>query len=721
MLDTEKLNRIYRDADSADRDIYSEMRSNVLLVAGDHYKKRSASRDTRRDNRLTFDTKLRITKNHIHKLHRRYVNSILMYSGDVRVAPQLDTEIQDRKDAELNDAVLEDQKRKLKFKKNRRRWASDFFTIGEVHVLVRWNPDGGELRGYEAKVDEFGEPMVTLGQDEMGNPVAEQVPDYDKPVYKGQFELKNLYGFNVFRDCNAKILDESKWLGYKELIDTKELKRRYRDNEDALKAINDASDTKDYIEFEPSTGSYNKTQGKTMMKTIYIRPGAVVDGEKYPRGYFYLFTQAGTLEEGELPFGVWPIASGTADEFTSNARGRSPIKQARPIQAELNRSNSQMALHQVTIGDDKVLYMNGTKLAPGALLPGVRGITYAGQQPTILPGRDGAQYLPYIDMNKKEIYDLLDVYNIEAAKDDAGGYDAFSLLYKEANQKQAMSLYSDRFSDFQQDLAWILLELAKHYLPDDCLIMAAGRKEMVNMEEFRKSTPLHYQIKVEPQDETILTKFGRQLTMQHILQYSGNNLQGEDIGMIIKNMPFANVKHQFRKLTIDEDSIENELLALERGENPDVIAEMNHDYAVKRLSMRIAEADFKYLSPEIQQMFHVKRQEHQQHIQAQIEAEKALKNEFIPADGPMVGADVYVEDPDKPDKAPKRARIPQRAIEWLIERLEQQGMTLEKLESMNGEALRQLASTMGQQGLMGQGQPPMPAMGGEAMPPGGMM
>lgn len=721
MLDTSKLNRMYRDAESADRDVYSEMRSNVLLVAGDHYQKRSAHRDRRSDNRLTFDTKLRITKNHIHKLHRRYVNSILMYSGDVRVAPQLDTEIQDRKDAELNDAVLEDQKRKLKFKKNRRRWASDFFTVGEVHVLVRWNPEAGELRGYEQKVDETGQPVVTLGQDEMGNPVPQPVPDYDKPVYKGQFELKNLYGFNVFRDAGAKVLDDSPWLGHKELVDTKKLKRQYEGNEKALKAINDTGDTKDYIEFDPSSGSYQKTDDKTMVKTIYVRPGAVVEGEKYPRGYYYMFTNAGELESGELPFGVWPIASGTADEFTSHARGRSPIKQARPIQAELNRSNSQMALHQVTIGDDKVLYMNGTKLAPGALLPGVRGITYAGQEPKILPGRDGSQYLPYIDMNKKELYDLLDVFNIEMAKDDKGGYDAFSLLYKEASQKQAISLYSERFSDFLQDLAWIILELSKHYLPDDCLIMAAGRKEVVNMEEFRKSTPLHYQIKVEPQDETILTKFGRQLTMQHILQYSGNNLKGEDIGMIIKNMPFANVKHQFRKLTIDEDAIENEILAMERGENPDVIAEMNHDYAIKRISMRIAEADFKYLPPEIQQVFYQKRAEHQQRIKEQIEAQKALNNEFIPADGPMVGADVYVEDPEKPEKAPKRARIPQRALEWLIERLEQQGMTLDKLEEMNGEALRQLASSMGQQGLLGQGQPPMPAMGGEAMPPGGMM
>lgn len=734
MLNVNVLNQLYRDGESADKDVHAEMRSNVLLTIGDHYKRRTP-RDTRRDGRREAETKLRLTKNHCHKAKRRYVNSILQFAGTVRVAPQNEEETQDRKDAELNDSVLSHLKNYLKFKKRKKMWARDFFTLGEVTSVVKWNPRAGDIRGYEQLIDESGQPVFQPAMDENGQPVMEPevdemgmpyldefgqplmrpvmepVPDMNKPQYKGRFELHDWYAYNVLRAPSAKTMDASPYLIHKELHDTKTLRRKYKEDEDALKAINNAADEKDYIEFNSTNGSFRKTENKTLVKECYIRPNSVVEGKWFPRGYFYLYTCAGILEEGELPFGIWPVASTSADDYTSDPRGRSPLRQVRPVQAEINRANSQMALHQVTIGDDKILYMNGTKLAPGALLPGVRGITYAGAQPTVLPGRDGSQYLPYLNYNKEEFYDLIDVNNIEMSKDDKGGYDVFSLLYREAKQKQAMSEYSDKFQEFLQDLCWTLLELARKYLPDDEVIAMAGRKEVVNIEEFRKTTPLHYMIKVEPQDETIETKFGRQLTLQHILQYTGQNLSREDVGQLVKNMPFANVKNQFRSMTVHEDAIENEILALERGEDPEVIAEMNHTYANQRLSLRMTEADFKYLDPSIQQAFYKKRQEHSAYIEQQLEAERAMKNEFIPVDGPMVKADVYVQDPNKPDKAPQRARIPQRALEWLIQRLEQQGAPLEKLEQMNGAALQELAEVfLGQQGGAGQQLPPgMPA------------
>ena len=706
MLDSQKLNKIFREAETVDKATHAEMRSNVLLAAGDHYRKRQHKGDFREGGKKEFDTKLRITKNHISKAQRRYVNSILMYSGDARASPQNDEEDQDRKAAELNDAVLSDIKRYIKFKRRRRRWARDFFTVGEVCSITLWNPNAGEIRGYEQMVDEFGEPVFTIEQDEMGYPVEVPVEDKSKPIYKGQFKIRDFYGFNLYRAPSAKTMEDSPYLIHAELHETSDLKRKYAGNEEALKAIQGDADTRDYVEFRTTTGAFSKSEGKTLVKEMYIRPGEWVEDTYYPRGGYQIFTTGGELESGELPFGIWPIAHAVADEFTSDARGRSPIKQVKPIQAELNRANSQMALHQVTVGDDKILYMNGTKLAPGALLPGVRGITYAGAEPKILPGRDGSQYLPYLQMNKDELYELLDVHSIEMGKDDKGGYDVYSLLYKEANQKQAISSYSDAFQDFITDLFTIVLELAKEYLPDDALILAAGRKEIVNIAEFRSTTSLHYQVKVEPQDDTIETKFGRQRTMEHILQYSGNNMGREDIGMLIKNMPFANVKHQFRKLTIDEDAIDNEILAIERGENPEVHPEMNHDYAIKRLSMRMNEADFRFLNPTVQQLYQQKRAEHGQFKQAQLESELALKNEFIPVDGPLVGADVYVNDPQKPEKAPKRVRLPQRAVEWLINQLNQQGASLDKLEDMNGAAIQELAASyFGQGGAPSQGAP----------------
>jgi hypothetical protein len=42
----EALNQHYRDAESCDDEIFSEMRSNLLLVAGNHYSKKTTNSKT---------------------------------------------------------------------------------------------------------------------------------------------------------------------------------------------------------------------------------------------------------------------------------------------------------------------------------------------------------------------------------------------------------------------------------------------------------------------------------------------------------------------------------------------------------------------------------------------------------------------------------------------------------------------------------------------------
>ena len=63
------LNALYFDGDSADQDVFAEMRSNVLLVSGEHYTKRSANfyRRIRDSKELSQEQKLRLVKNHTKK------------------------------------------------------------------------------------------------------------------------------------------------------------------------------------------------------------------------------------------------------------------------------------------------------------------------------------------------------------------------------------------------------------------------------------------------------------------------------------------------------------------------------------------------------------------------------------------------------------------------------------------------------------------------------
>jgi hypothetical protein len=145
------------------------------------------------------------------------------------------------------------------------------------------------------------------------------------------------------------------------------------------------------------------------------------------------------------------------------------------------------------------------------------------------------------------------------------------------------------------------------------------------------------------------------------------------------------------------------------------IPEDNHEYIIKQLSLRMKQSDFRFLHPQIQQMFKAKRDEHSKLLSEKDQKIAAMKAEYIPSDGPMIACDLYVEGDDK-SKAPKRARIPARALEWLVKNLEAQSGPLERIGAMNGgEANASMRGMIPQGGGRPGG---MPQPGG--MPPGMM-
>jgi hypothetical protein len=701
--DIGELNKLYHQAESVDKSLFSEQRGNVLLVAGDHYNKRTSKYPQSRDGRNQDYMKLRLTKNHTHKAHRHYVTSILSYGSGVSINPQLDGDIQDQKDAELNQAVWRDIEYQYRMDERFRNYCSDFVGIGEVCAVIKFNPNAGIPTGYEQAEDETGNPVF----DENNDPA----PDMERQTFQGQFEFERVFGFNLLRDPGAQEMQDSPYIIVRAMVNTKKLRAKYASDEEALKSITEDQTSEEFIVFDASKGGYERTNGQTLVRTFYYRPS-----EEYPKGYFFTTTRSGILEEGELPFGIWPIVYSGFDEHPTSPRGRSIIKQARPYQSEINRASSQQALHQITVGDDKILYQAGTKLEPGALLPGVRGLTFQGSAPTVLPGRDGGHFQGYVDSNINEMNQMLDIMELTAEKDSKGSTDVYGLLFKSAMQRQKMFIPSQKFQQFKIDFVLICLQMAKEYYTDDILIPAIGKKEMVNLAEFRKTTPMQYRVKILPQDDTLETKFGRQISIQHILQYTGTQLQRADIGRLARHLPFANQEEIFSEFTVDYDNSRNLILALERGEYPATIAEENHDYMLQALGARMKQSDFRFMPPNVQQAFTGKVQEHQQ-FKAQNEQKiMALKSEYIPVEGNLVSCDLYAPSPD-PSKLPKRLRIPESALKWLIEKVQAQSGSLESLNSMNPAQAAGMADMMQQQGMTGQGQPgSMPNGGGQGQP-----
>lgn len=662
------LEKLYTEADEADRELFAEQRSNILLVTGEHYNKNKSNfykrlRDTRG---LTQEQKIRLTKNHIGKITDAYVNHIVSTAPGVGFEPAQQSELQDQKAAELNHAVWEYAKEKNALDEQVQSWVEDFVQVGEVATKLFYDENTGEI------------------------------------------EFEEIFGFNLLIDPCATNPKKAKWYCIRKMVDVAALKKMFP-GEDNAKHIQASSD-QTYTIFDRGKGGYNKTKNQCLVREFYFRPGP-----EYPNGYTYYTVKDHILFEGELPAGKFPIIFKPFKRLQTKARGQSVVKTLRPFQMEINRSASKIAEHQITLGDDKILVQQGTKLTQGAALPGVRAINYTGMDPKILAGRDGSQYAAYMAGQITEMYNAASVE--EKPDESAGQMDVYNLLFRSARQKRSFQIYIRRFEAFLKEVCELYLELARYHYDDSKLISMVGRKEYVNISEFRSMDPLCYKIKITAQSEDIESKMGRQLSLTQALQYVGAKLEKEDIGKIMKNMPYANFDESFNDLTLDYESATNDILALDRGEQPPVNQYDNHIYMIKRLTARMRQADFPGLSPEIQSNYAMRLQAHEQIAAFQQKQIQMAQSGFIPTGGYLVACDFYVQsDPKDPSKT-KRVRLPSESLSWLIEKLETQGASLMQLENVNQQNLVEMAQMMGSGAPDGMGAPPTQEMG-NAMPGG---
>lgn len=685
-----ELNEHYRKGDECDAELFAEMRSNILLESGNHYSKRSSTsffNNIRNSQKLSDNQKLRLTKNHVQKITKTYKNSIMEYMPGVTIAPHNELEPQDKKAAEINQAVWKDMQDRYDLRSHKRDGVSNFVTIGERVSFLYYEPNYGAVKGYNQLLGPDGVPQF----DQAGQPV----PDMTQPVFEGGLCFKQVPAYNLLRHPGAKTMKQSAYHIIREMVPVKELEDAYEGDTKKLSYIKGSGDEQ-FVVFDVNKKSYEPSKEEILLRYHFFKPC-----RQYPQGYYYICVKGGILEEGELPYGLYPIVWRGFDKFPDSPRGVSIIKVIRPYQAEINRASSQMAMHQITVGDDKIIYQGGTKLAPGALLPGVRGITYQGIAPQILPGRDGSQFMPYIDAQIREMYAAAMLDEIIADKPSAQA-DPYTLLFQTASQQKAFKQYVVETEEFEKELSMLALEFAKKYYDDDMVIKIAGKSEAVNLSEFRNTQPNSFIIKAEPQSEAIDSRMGKQLALNHVLQYVGPQMGAKQIGLVLKEMPFLNNQTLFKYLTSDYDNVENDMLAIERGQMPDISPYADNELYVNALTGRMKKPDFKLLAPPIQDIYNQVLVAHETQIAQKAKAKQAAADGFIPTGGALITCSMQMPDPDSKDgNGTKQVRIPYEALIDLIEKLENQGSSLESLQSLNSGAVNDIVT----QGGLGQQQP----------------
>lgn len=679
---------LYKDGESIDNSIYAEQRSNLMLVAGNHYTRKGSKfwNRIRDDKGLSGEQKIRIVSNHIQRICKILENNILTYAPSVDICAKNPSELQDQKAAELNKAVWKDIETRQKFKQRTREFCQDFTRIGETFAKLYWDESKGRFLGYEQQVDELGQPVFEDGgMDDYGQPLqGAPVGDKSKPKFSGDLCIERIFGFNIFRAKEAKTMDESWFIGLRKMVNIDELKSRVGNDEEKLKYIQ-ASRDETFVVFDGNNTNYKtEANNECLVLEMYVRPSI-----NHPNGYYYIYTTSGVLWEGELPFGIFPIVYAGYDEVPTNARYHSIIKHLRPFQSSINMMASQAAEARITTGQDKILTQIGSKIQSGGLNAGIRNIQYAGSPPTIMPGRTGDQWLAPMQQAIEEMYQIANM--AEDLGEKQSQQDPFGKLFETMEQKKKYVLYVMKFASFQCELVETALTLYREYADESAIIPAIGRSELVNIAEFKNTKPLNYQIKVDSSTEDMESKMGRQLMFNHILQYVGTNLDKDQLGLMVKMAPYANNEQAFEDLTINYDSATNMILSLDRGQPFQPNANDDAKYMLKRIISRMRKADFKQLSPQIQQMY---SQVEQQFVQ--IEADqaariKAAQAEFIPMAGMAVTCQMYVPDPKDPSKKPQLVRVPFDSLTWLLKRLEEQGILQQDISQQQMGVQAQIA------------------------------
>lgn len=698
-LDIQQLNELYTKAETADKEIFTEMRSNCLLIAGKHYHKATNQLLHKfREIKSDENQRLRLVKNHVYRITRAYVNELLRHAPGVQPVPFSENELQDSKAAELSNSVWQSAKYKHNLRAKVRTWASNLIDLGECAVKVIFDPMKGKLVGYEQEVDEEGNPLFldennqpTI-QKEIVDPFTGMVVGENQPmpskraVFSGDFVFETVLPFNLLRDPQAETMEESPYVIIRKMVDIEKAKKLAGDDEEKLNAITESAETTFKV-FDGTRGEFIDSKGQVMLREYFWRPS-----HEYPNGWYVLAHENGILAEMELPFGIWPFAWCGFEEIPTSPRAHSIIRVLRPYQGEINRAASSIATAQITLGDDKLIVQAGSKVTQGSAIPGVRVISVSGQPPTVMSGRSGEQYFAYLQAQISEMYQ---VANLEEIQEEINGQmDANVLLFRSMRQKQRFSLYAEKFEQFLKEVCQIYLKLAQKYMSDDEMIRCVGRREWINIPEFKQVSELDYAIKLEPIGEDVSSMLGKSLQIQQVLQYVGKDLPAESRGKIISAMPFLNKEDMFSELTMDSANADSDILSLDRGQYVPARKGENHDYVLKRLYSRQKMRDYDLLSPEIQQMYEQKIQEHLQMKSEELAEIKRMQAEFIPQDGPLVGVDVFESVPNSTGGMKTvRARLPQQAVNWLMEQLKSQGAQLDQMKELPQAAMSDLATT----------------------------
>ena len=185
-------------------------------------------------------------------------------------------------------------------------------------------------------------------------------------------------------------------------------------------------------------------------------------------------------------------------------------------------------------------------------------------------------------------------------------------------------------------------------------------------------------------------------------------------------MPLGNKDLAFQGLVFDQKIADGLIRNLDNGRDVP-INPLGEDipFMIKNLISRIKDPGFVNKPPFIQELYNNKLLEYQQLEAQQQQMQMQLNEQMIPVDGPLVKiGTMNVPNTGGGSKATVPLRLPESALRWLREALDNRGITQERLVGMDMATKNRVLTLAQQIAASGQGGQPQQQQPPPQLPPG---
>lgn len=716
--DENDLQQMIFDGYNVDNAKYLDMRENLSMLAGYHYFNSVYTNNPLQEvhqelGRRTHSIQnVRQVQNHLRYICDYKINNLVKHVPNVQVLPRTEGDVSLQKSAELYNSVWQYIYQTHHLKNSIVQWAKDLIELGEAICFVYWDIEKGQKVTMTQNEEGMNERILEqmLESDKVPDNIKKDIQDMQRKLqitkqqdnakveFTGGFNFRRVYPLHFIRPAGEISIDECNWLAIQTLMDKEFLKKHYK-----IENLDEEMSRlpQEFLVFEENAQNpYNLKKDKVVVTQMFWRPKPWM-----PYGWHVLYGANRILHESQLPYGIFPLIHTTYKSIGTSSRGYSLLQDLKPIQKRINLCISEMVKHQVTVGDDKILAPKNSQIEKGSRFHGVRLIEYNGVvPPQVLPGRSGDHFLAPLMSDLQMMYHIAGVpfspqqnsekQNLSPQQQQRGTRDPFAGIIESARQREKELLALDNFEHFITQVASKTLALSKFYLSNNALIPMIGKDERVNIRQFKIESPIKHVIKILPRTDDVNTFAGKQMVLNQALQYVGQNLPPEMMGVVLTNMPFLNDKEIFKDLTMDIKSANNMILAMDAGEGYIPQQFDNAPFMMQKLTTRMREADFKQLDERIQTHYYQVLNAYQNMIEEKQKAIQAQNQDQIPVGGYPINLPLK-QNYQKQDGSAgtKPIQLMTDTISWLMQRLQQQSHNQEYMGKAQDIIASQIAGT----------------------------